>query len=315
MPQGDVGNAKYIKHVNALQASCKEPPQKPIEIVINGATQSTPGSGRTDTGGELGPCTDPNNCPLGFCYWKTLHGPFWQRTDSSIAIGAPEYRGSFERIYAEGGKWKWRAFSDATGLSPNAPPGGTAECTVYKTIADLPDPINCFANLSTIFDPKGVDFSSAVNATGPGMTANVLSGYIGNVAQGNDLPDFLRVSEQGGKVLLEQRHGKAPLPPFQLGPLTGESWTNGCNGWTPKFAAKDVLSTSDMQLVPYPQSRDVRCYITGISGAWSSTRNNANEQPFAEIYVGPAKDMRLRVSPAGDARDRVGAYASCIVIR
>src|SRR6478736_934918 len=60
-------------------------------------------------------------------------------------------------------------------------------------------------------------------------------------------------------------------------------------------------------LVPFPQSRDVRCFITDITGAWSSIRNSATEQPFAEIYVGPASDLPLRVSPAGDPRDRVGA--------
>jgi hypothetical protein len=144
----------------------------------------------------------------------------------------------------------------------------------------------------------------------------MLTGYIGNVAQSNNpSPDVLGVFEQSEKVVLVERHSSTPLPPFQLGPLSGESWIDGCPGWTPQFAAKEVLSDSDVQLVPYPQSRDVRCFITGITGAWSSTRNNATEQPFAEIYEGAGKELRLRVSPRGDARDRVGAYASCIQLK
>jgi hypothetical protein len=316
MPPGDVANPKYAKHFNALKASCAQPPNEPIQVVINGATQSNPEPGRVDTGGPLGGCTDPNTCPPGFCYWTTLHGPFWQRTDSSIPIGDAKYRGSFVRIYADAGLWKWRAFSDPTGGPPNAPPGGTAECIAFNQIANVPNALMSGSGLWTIFDPKGTDFSSSVTMTAAGSSVNVLTGYIGNVAQSNDpTPDFLRVFDQSGKAVLAQNHSQTPLPPFQLGPLTGESWSNGSAGWTPTFAVTDVLSTSDVQLVAYPQSRDVRCFITGITGAWSSTRNSATIQPFAEIYVGPGKDIRLRVSPASDARDRVGAYASCIVYR
>jgi hypothetical protein len=314
MPPGDVGNPAYKKHFEALQAACKRPPNKPIQVVINGATQSTPSPGRSDTGGQI-PCPDPNNCPPGMCYWRTLHGPFWQQSDVSIPLGAADYRGSFLRIWAEAGRWNWRAFDDHTGLPPNAPPGGTLECTVFNQISNVPNPAACFSNLWVVVDPKGTDFSTSVDATAPGITANVLTGYIGNVAQSNTpRPDSLRVFEQAGKVTLAARHSNTPGA-LKLGPLTGESWVQGCSGWTPQFAAKDILSESDVQLVPYPQSREVRCFITGITGAWSSTRNNATEQPFAEIYEGPGKDVRLRVSPAGDARDRVGAYASCVLIK
>lgn len=316
MPPGDVASPKYVKHFNALKAACAQAPNEPVTVVINGATQSTPGSGRTDTSGPLGGCTDPSKCPVGFCYWTTLHGPFWQRTDSSIPIGDAMYRGSFVRIYGEAGLWKWRAFSDPTGGPPNAPPGGTAECIAFNQIANVPNPLASGSGLWTIFDPKGMDFSSSIIMVPAGTSVNVLTGYIGNVAQSNDrVPDFLRAFDQGGNAVLTQSHSNTPLPPNQLGPLTGESWSNGSAGWTPTFAAKDVLSTSDVQLVAYPQSRDVRCFITGITGAWSSTRNQATVQPFAEIFEGSGKDKRLRVAPDSDARDRVGAYASCIVYR
>lgn len=311
MPPGSPGNnATYARHKDALLNACRQPPSS--GVVINGATQSTPASSRSDTTGDLTACAPGGDCPLGFCYWKTLHGPFWQTTPSTIPVGDAAYRGSFLRIFAEAGKWKWRAFSDPTGGPPNAPPGGTAECIAYNQIASVPDPQNCFANMFSVHDPVGNNFAQTVDATVSGSTANVLSGFIGNVAQANvDRPDRLQVYEASGKVLLEQTHTSTPPTPIRLGPLTGESWTNGCNAWTPIYEAKDVRSESDVQLVPAAQADNVRCYITGMTGAWSTTRNNATEQPFAEIYKGPGGDVRLRVSPV-EGKDRVGAFASCI---
>jgi len=314
MPPGDVGNPKYNKHFNALQTACKQPPS--VGVVINGATQSDPTSNRSDTSGTLSSCTGGPDCPIGFCYWRTLHGPFWQTTSSTIQIGDADYRGSFIRIYVEGNQWKWRAFVDPTGGSPKAPPGGTAECTNYNDIVTVPDPNNCFANMFTVFDKDGTNLSQTVDATVTGTaSANVLSGFIGNVAQASfDRPDTLKVFENQGKIQLMQSHAANPPSPLKPGPLTGESWTNGCNAWTPVFEAKDVLSTSDVQLVSPAQANNVRCYITGINGAWSSTRNNGAVQPFAEIYKGPTNDIRLRIFPPGE-NDRVGAYASCIRLK
>jgi hypothetical protein len=318
MPLGDIGNPNYQRHIDALITTCNLPPMgTPIRVVINGATQSLPTSDRVDTGGDLGPCTS-SDCPIGFCYWRTLHGPFWQRTDSSIPIGAPDYRGSFVRIYAEGGRWKWRALSDPTGGAGMPPPGGTAECMVFRNISGIPDPSNCFSAFATIVDPIGTRLTDSVDATVGGTTVNVLSGFIGNVAQAafgmDQRPDTLRISEEAGRVLLSQRHTDNPPPPLRIGPLTGESWTNGCNAWTPNYAVRDILSESDVQLVPASQSRDVFCFITGIAGAWSSTRSAGTLQPFAEIYSGREGDIRLRVFPS-DGPDRVGAYASCVKLR
>ena len=166
----------------------------------------------------------------------------------------------------------------------------------------------------TVFDKDGTNPSQSVDATVTGTaSANVLSGFIGNVAQSNveRRPDTLQVGESGGKIMLSQNHNTTPKSPLVRGPLTGESWTNGCNGWTPTYDAKEVLSTSDVQLVAPAQAKNTRCYITGVTGAWSSTRNNGTVQPFAEIYKGPAGDVRLRVSPPGE-NDRVAALASCI---
>lgn len=310
-PTSPGNNASYAKHKDALLAACKRKPPS-SGVVINGATQSSPSSSRSDVTTPLSACTSGADCPLGFCYWKTLHGPFWQTTPADVPLGDARHRGSFARIFAEGGQWKVRAFSDPTGGPPIAPPGGTAECLAYNQIATVPDPQNCFANLFSVQDPTGSQSSQTVDATVTGQTANVLSGFIGNVAQANvDRPDILRVLENAGQVLLEQTHSLTPPTPIRLGPLTGESWTNGCNAWTPAYEAKEVMSNADVQLVPPAQADKVRCYINGITGAWSTTHNNGTVQPFAEIYKGPSGDIRLRIAPT-EGKDRVGAIASCL---
>jgi hypothetical protein len=281
-------------------------------IVINGSTQSPPTPGRSEGGGDLSTCSSGGSCPLGFCYFGTLHGPFWQTSPATVPTGDFAYRGSFIRIYGEGGKWKYAWLSDLGGR-PIPPPGGTMFCTPYNEIVTVPDPTKCFADPFAVVDPDGTHLSQTVDATVMGSTVNVLSGFVGNVAQAN-LEDRLQVSEHGGRVSLTQIHSGHPPTPLKPGPLRGESWTNGCNAWTPVYDAKDVFSTSDAQLVSPAQSDITRCFITGIAGAWSSTRNNGATQPFAEIYRGPTNDMRLRVSPANQA-DRVGAFASCIRVK
>jgi hypothetical protein len=231
----------------------------PISAVINGATQSAPSSSRSDVVVDLGACTSGSACPPGFCYWRSVHGPFWQKTPTSVPIGDASYRGSFIRIYGEGGVWKSRAFSDPTGGPANAPPGGTVECTRFNEIAAVPDPNKCFANLSSVIDKDGSQVSGAVDATVAGATtANIDAGFIGNVAQANtgpqrDGPDFMRVSEIRGKVLLSFLHTPAPPSPLKPGPLTGEAWVTGCTGWTANYVAKDVYTTPGRALVPAPR--------------------------------------------------------------
>jgi hypothetical protein len=315
MPPTGVGDAKFKKQFDALKASCKQPPAG--GVVVNGATQSAPTSDRSDTTVTLSSCTGGPDCPIGFCYWRSVHGPFWQTTPSSIPIGDPAYRGSFARIFVDGNQWKARVLVDPTGGAPQAPPGGTLECTNYQDIVTVPDPKNCFASQFTVFDKDGSNPSQSVDATVTGTaSANVLSGLIGNIAQSNleRRPDTLQVTESGGKIVLTQSHNITPQSPLARGPLTGESWTNGCTSWTPTYDARELSSTSDVQLVPAAQAKNVRCYITGVTGGWSSTRNNGTAQPFAEIYQGSGGDIRLRVSPPGE-NDRVSALASCIRVK
>jgi hypothetical protein len=293
--------------------------------VVNGATQSPIISNQGEGGGDLSACSPGGSCPLGFCYFGTLHGPFWQTSPSTIPTGDAAYRGSFIRIFAEDGKWKYNWCSPdpsnhtcAISAPPVPPPGGTMFCTAYNEIVTVPDPTNCFERSFTVFDPDGTHFSQSVDATATGSTVNVLSGLVGNVAQSNIEQDKLQVTENGAGVTLMQSHREHDPLSHQLGPklgpLRGESWTNGCRAWKPNYLAANVFSTSDVQLVSPAQSDTARCFITGIAGAWSSTRNDGATQPFAEIYKGPTNDLRLRVSPDTQA-DRTGAFASCIQVK
>ena len=293
----------------------------PIRVVCNGSTQSAPVPGRVDITCDVPVCSS-GDCPYGFCYWTSVHGPFWQTSKGSVPIAAPDYRGSFVRIYGEGGYWKSRIFSDATGLPPSAPPGGTVECTNFDEIVKIPNTKKCFSSLSGLTDVDGSQTFDSKALGKAGEAIYVLSGLIGNIAQANSqfAWDYLRILDEEPTALLAQQHDLSPLSPLQVGPLTGESWANQCADWAPDFVAKDMYSESDIQLVPYPQSKDVRCFITGVTGAWSSTRAGGTVQPYAQIYSGPAKDLRLRVSPgtvSGTAPppDRVGAYASCIKLK
>jgi hypothetical protein len=226
-------------------------------------------------------------------------------------------RASPRSAYGEGGKWKYGFLSDLGG-PPTPPAGGTMFCTPYNEIVTVPDPTKCFASPFSVFDPDGTHFSQSVDATVTDSTVDVLSGFVGNVAQSNIEVDKLRIVKSGARVTLVQSHSEhAPLPNQlgpKLGPLKGESWTNGCDAWTPDYEAKDIFSTSDVQLVSPAQSEHARCFITGIAGAWSSTRNDGTKQPLAEIFKGPTNDIRLRVFPA-DQADRVGAFASCIRVK
>jgi hypothetical protein len=69
-----------------------------------------------------------------------------------------------------------------------------------------------------------------------------------------------------------------------------------------------------VQLLDPAQTKNARCFITGVTGGWSSTRNNATIQPFAQIYFGASNEARLHVSPTSGG-DQVGAYASCIKLK
>ncbi|WP_394844640.1 hypothetical protein LZC95_47245 [Pendulispora brunnea] len=289
----------------------------PKRVIINGATHADPHDGRVDEEETVSECSTPGECPLAFCYWRTLHGSFWQKTDNSIPIADEKYRGSFLRLYAADGAWKTRYFMDNTPGAPMAAPGGTLECSRFNEIQAIPNPDDCSMQTSKLNDSDGTHYSQSTTIAPAGQFINILSGFIGNVAQTNIAttvkPDFLRVYESGTNALLAQEHVK-PSAPLIQGPLTGEAYSTKCNAWSPVYLAKDIYTTSDTQLLSAANAKNGRCYISGITGAWSSTRSNGTVQPYAEIYVGPGKDVRLRVAPT-DGSDRVGAYASCVKLK
>jgi hypothetical protein len=309
----------YMKHFNALQASCRQPPPGDGTVSVNGGIQADPVGGRTDKTGTLTSCAPgATNCPVGFCYWRAVHGPFWQTTPAGTRPEDPSYRGSFLRIFAESGQWKWRAFSDTTGMPPNAPPGGVAECTVFDDLAGVTNGNASFGSTFAVTDSNGTQASQSLNVTLGSPAENVfpLTGFIGNVAHvfQDRESDILHVLESGGRVNLDHRHRLTPMTIYPVAPLTGESWTFGSPSWMPTYLARDVLSMNDVELVSAAIAPKARCYITGIAGAWSSTRQQGGQQPFAEILRATSGEIRLRVWP-NEGRDRVWAYASCVALR
>jgi hypothetical protein len=287
----------------------------PIRAVLNGATQADPVTGRVDTVVPLGIGGAGTGVP-GFCYWRTVHGPFWQKSSSIVPLAASTYRGSFNRIYSDSnGVWQGRSFMDNTGLAASPPPGGTAECIGYNEIVKIPDTSACKQNLVTLADTLG-NTTASLQPLSIGL-AVPLSSMIGNIAQASnsDFADVLGVFNPMGQANLRQRHTLTPPSPLVIGYLRGETWASECNNWTPEYVVQDVFTNSNTQLVAFPDSKNVRCFISGLAGAWSSTRNNGFQQPFAEIYTGGANELRLNVAPGEVGQDRVGAYASCIRLK
>lgn len=314
------GNAApYKKHYDALQAACRQPPPGDGTVIVNGGLQADPTTTRVDTTGTLTSCAPgATDCPVGFCYWRSLHGPFWQTTRAGVPPEDSGFRGSFLRIFAEAGQWKWRAFSDPTGMAPSAPPGGVAECTVFNDLAGVTNGQASFGNPFAVTDPDGTRANQSVDATIGTAAENIypLTGFIGNVAHYYDIevPDRLRTREQAGRVALEHRHRLTPTGGYPVAPLTGESWTFGSPSWTPVYLAREVRSTGDVELVPAANAAKARCYLTGIEGDWSTTTRQGTLQPYADIYTAPSGEIRLRVWP-NSGPSRVNAYASCIALR
>jgi hypothetical protein len=292
--------------------------------VIDSSTPGTPGTTPVDVTVPLGSCPPGSTtCPPAFAYWVHLRGPFWQTSNGSIPFGDTNFRGSGMTIrpnYAIN-QWEAHMMMDPTGqAAPIAAPGGWAATTLFSEIKVVADTTKCFGSQSSLADLNGQKFSDSLVLVGAGTNVNVLTGFIGNVAQANASPaDFLQVYPSGANAILAQTHTKGPPAPLTLGPLSGESWSYGCTAWSPVYTTipQVVYSQSDVVLVASPQAKTSVCFITGLTGAWSSTRSAGTVQPTAEIYVGAAHELRLRVSPsnAGSPADRVGAYASCIQLK
>src|SRR5262249_23900135 len=91
------------------------------------------------------------------------------------------------------------------------------------------------------------------------------------------------------------------------------AFTYNCASWTPTLSVKHKGTYSDVELIAAPNAKKHRCFLTGISGDWTATRNNGTVQPYAEIYFS-GQSTRLRVAPTS-GNDRVYAEASCVQIQ
>ncbi len=187
----------------------------------------------------------------------------------------------------------------------------------FLKIAKVPAPKTCDNNLVALEDADATVSVGKISVADTTFSSAALTGFLGNVSQYNEGRfDSLQLIEDGPETILLQQHLISSGGQFPIGPSVGEAWSFGCKDWNPRVIARHVYSSDDVFLLPAAQATKARCFITGITGAWSSTRNERRLQPFAEIYTAPNGDQRLRVAPGpGQPEDRVGAYASCILIR
>jgi len=325
-------------------------PPPPVRMEVNGAILSRqPYSGAVDVTRPISSeVCKSGDCPVGFCYWTTLHGPFWALTTGDVSLNVSQGRGTSLAITTIPATatspelWGVRYTGNVTDVPvAQAAPyvaGGTVECTAFNAIQTIPNPdTSCGSTRYSYADPSGFQASGSTSL--PAVpSVPTLTGFIGNVAQAyswhaptgapvlkpdslNLFPGFSLISNRTPPGL--QSPAVFPRPPFFLGGLKAEAWVHGCGStWTPSYLAQNVKSTSDVQLISAAAAPYARCFITGIQGGWSRTRtpSGLNIQPRAAIYTGSGGDIRLSVWPTSPASvtfdasgdDRVSATASCI---
>lgn len=287
----------------------------PVIGTINGGTKGTPTTTKHETIVPMG--SGPGN--PGFCYWKAVHGPFFQSSAAGLKFSDPNFFGSFLKIEVDAQGY----FVAHSAVSPlpntsKAEPGGTFECTGFNELADVSDVSTCWDSFNSIADDKGNVPYTEKKIADSNTDGSALTGFVGSLSQFNEgQNDRVRVEENSGVTLLTQRHLTSSGMGLKPGPSSAEAWSFGCKTWTPKWVARHVYTDTDVLLLPAALAPKSRCFITGITGAWSSTRNNETVQPFAEIYTAVNGDIRFRAAPAatGNPPDRVGAFASCVQIK
>jgi hypothetical protein len=292
--------------------------------VINGATKSTVTDYTSDIEIPLG-CTNQPGCPVGFYYWTSLHGPLYQKSAASIPITSGSFLGSALRIAVKNSSWVVQEKLNATDFqqggnpSPGAP-GGTYAGIGFSRIASIPDFTTCSSGivLNTVADPTGGHATTTKTLFSPASASlAILSGFIGNVA--TDRSSVLQVKDitSPSSTVLSQVHVVSPSVAQWF---TGEAWNDTCGNWAPSthYAAQNVFSNNDAQLVTSSVAPHVICYITGIGGDWANSRPDGmggTNQPYAKIYQGSNGDLRLQVWPPSlTDNDGVYAYASCLNI-
>lgn len=320
--------------------TCPPPPTE-----INGGTvASDPHSWKNS--GKM-PLGQPGG-RIGFYYFTSVHGPFYQNTPWDPYMNAappvaspawdpptkaPGFRGTYLRIYSEPpGQWMVAWGLDATDLQnnnntppPPGGPGGVVEGLAFDQIDSVPDPGNCGSGFRAITDTTGNGSPLSTTVDSPqGTSVAILAGFIGNVARGtapvttNLNSAVLGIHDDGGKTVLSQTHLNNPTPAVNQW-FTAEAWSNGCANWqvSPHYAAHTVRSNGDVLLVPIADVPNVICYIDGLQGDWAQWRSDGNGgsvQPYAQIYVDPATGYRLKVWPGG-REDAVAATASCVYLK
>jgi hypothetical protein len=292
--------------------------------VINGGTKSTVTDYTSDVEIPLG-CANQPGCAVGFYYWTSLHGPFYQQSAASVPFTSGSFIGSALRIAVKNGSWvvqeKLNAqdFQQGGKPSPGAP-GGTYGGIGFSRIASVPNVANCGSGivLNAVADPTGGQATTTATLFSPASASlAILSGFIGNVA--TDRSSALRVNDIASpdSTVLSQVHIVSPSVAQWF---TGEAWNNSCASWAPSahYAAQNVLSNNDVQLVASSVAPHAICYLTGIGGNWADSRPDGMggmNQPYAKIYQGAGGDLRLQVwPPSASDRGGVFAYASCLNI-
>ena len=286
----------------------------PVRGVVNGETQGDVVDRRTEIDLPISmACEGDKNC-TGMCGWKSMHGPFWQSEDD-VPVTSNKFVGTALQLYVDGGRMRVRSLAAPHPGEKTASPGGMYECLNMNELVSPPPSSDCTVFHFDVKDPDGSRDADETRIDLPSF--DVLTGFIGNVAQRREAvhggDDFLRVYLANGTNVLAQQHSDPPYP-LKRGPLKGEAMAYTCDGWSPTYLVRDAHTTSDIELVPPGAAANARCFITGISGAWSSTRDEGRVQPFAQIYSS-AGALRMRVQPGERAPDSVTAWASFLELR
>ncbi len=281
-------------------------------VTVNGATRGEVTAVRVEGKVPLGKCSGPE-C-AGFCYFEALHGPFWQASDPGIPTTDPKYLGGGLRISSDADRQYYLEFvASPVANTKVGIPGGKQKCVQFAQLSPPPSPGSCSGKAYTIAD-NGNGYSLSTPLAPAGQTLDILTGFIGNVAQvGGQKPDFSALQLLNGTSFLKHQHSVPPYP-LKVGPFQLEASSFTCQGYSPSYIVRDVYSTSDALVLPAAQASKARCFVSGISGAWSSTRDDGATQPYAELYSASNGDIRMRVAPSAGS-DSVGAYASCVRVQ
>jgi hypothetical protein len=296
--------------------TCKSSPNSEV---VNGATQA-PLTGDLDiTSGDPGPCP-PNGCKPGFKAFTSLHGPFFQQT--SAPLDAPDFRGSGARLYVNSnGRWLSRFIKkNENGV---AAPGGEIANIFYDELFGVTVPTGYTSAFGNFADLTGTQTSANVILTSNTSLA-VLTGLIGNVSQMRSTTsdyDYARLGSFNNFMRIQHSHtatpNTGPVPSLVAGPLQSEAYraTMAAPNVQPTYLVQNQLVTGDSLLVAYPASLKARCFITGVAGAWSSSRSNNTVQPYAKIKTGTGGELRMEVLGILNDYDKVYAYASCVKLK